>query len=396
MIIKKTIKLLLSIISVLIRDFILKRKDLVVIQTNSLYRYCDNARYLYEYMHSRNGLTVYWDTESKQIYKNLLSKGYNVLQHNSLKSYLTYLRARVVVGTGSYYPDFLKTVGRKTIKYCLYHGSGPKATIPTYDTISETLKEIYRYLKYDIMNATSEFDAVMRGKLALRFQKSRLVINGYPRCDHLFDKDSVACICNKKKISKSYFKDMDSSSKILLYAPTFRLSNFNLSFPMTMYEDFDMEKLNRFLKDNDMYMLVSNHPLVKRVDITDAARVKFINTKKDPFFDINLLLPEVDMLIGDYSTIHVEFAILDRPQIYLMPDYNQYFWERGFLEDYRQNLAGKEAESFKDLLMIIEGYAKNPSSDSKLRKRLLDKYYDTRIKNSCEKNYLFVKKLMQK
>ena len=391
MLLKKSVKYLISLVSILIRNFIPKKKDLIIMQSNSLQRYCENTRFLYEYVHEKGDLDVYWDTASRQIYNFLKSRGRKVLWHYSFKAYFAYLRAGIVVGTGSEYPDLLKAVGNKTTKYCLYHGSGPKVTVYTQEKLNKTLSHIYKNFRYDFFNTTSVFDRVMKGLLAYKIPHSKLVINGYPRCDHLFDKEKISLMYTKREISKGYFPSMDETERILLYAPTHRTYDLKNTFPLNMYQDFSMDELERFLENKRMYLLITNHGLLKDKPLINSNRIKYVDTDNSPFFDINLLYPEVDILIGDFSTVHTDFAILDRPQIHAMPDFEEYFWHKGFLEDYRSNLAGKEAKSFNHLLELIESNIANPSLDRELRMKLLEKYYDTGIKNSCERNYIFLK-----
>jgi len=392
-VVRKAIKLTLMALSLLIRNFVPKKAGLVIMQGTSLSRYCENTRYFYEYLQEKGDFEAYWDTSDRRIYDYLATKGYKVLWHNSFKAYFSYLRARIVVGTGSYYPDCFKAVGMKTKKYCLFHGSGPKVITTTWETLDKTLKEVFNHHKYDFFNTTSVFDCVMKGRLVYKMSHSKLVINGYPRCDHLFDEKQVKSMHKEKSISKSFFKELNDSSKVLLYAPTFRPYDLGNSFPLSRYDDFDLEKLETYLKTENMYLLISLHPKIMKSFIITSDYIRFIDTEKDPFFDIDLLLPEVDILIGDYSTIHTDFAILDRPQIYVMPDYDEYFWKRGFLEDFRENLGGKEASNFNNVLELIEGYIENPSVDSNFRTKLLRKYYDVKIRNACEKNHLFLKEI---
>ena len=111
-------------------------------------------------------------------------------------------------------------------------------------------------------------------------------------------------------------------------------------------------------------------------------------------FDINELLPEIDLLITDYSSIATDFMLLDRPVIYVMPDYDYFLYERGLLEDMRKSLAGKEAKNMNELFEFIALYFRSPKTDEGKRKYYLSKYYDTKITNSCELFHNFIKSLI--
>jgi CDP-glycerol glycerophosphotransferase (TagB/SpsB family) len=89
---------------------------------------------------------------------------------------------------------------------------------------------------------------------------------------------------------------------------------------------------------------------------------------------------EVDMLIGDYSTLSTDFAILRRPQIFIMPDYKRNLLTKGFAEDLRLTLPGKEVKNFGELCDSIKIYIRNKTlfnnDFSDKIDSLLDKYVD--------------------
>ena len=58
---------------------------------------------------------------------------------------------------------------------------------------------------------------------------------------------------------------------------------------------------------------------------------------------------EVDVLINDYSSTSTDFSLLNRPQIFYLPDYDLYSSEKGFVEDYRATLPGVEVFNFEEL-----------------------------------------------
>ena len=125
----------------------------------------------------------------------------------------------------------------------------------------------------------------------------------------------------------------------------------------------------------------------KRIPI-NFDRIRFINIKKYPFYDTNLFLNEVDFLLNDYSASSTDFAILKKPQIFFMPDYNSYLNHQGFLDNYKKNLIGPQIKNFNELKKIIIQLKKTPSFYLKnynfKLKKYLDKYYDVKLKNSSK------------
>ena len=56
----------------------------------------------------------------------------------------------------------------------------------------------------------------------------------------------------------------------------------------------------------------------------DLSNYDQLHLPSDPLLDINNILPEINLLITDYSSIATDFLLLDRPLLYVMPDYDQF------------------------------------------------------------------------
>jgi CDP-glycerol glycerophosphotransferase len=319
----------------------------------------------------------------------------------SMKGLYYFFRAGFIVGTAVSFPTLWKAVGKKTTKIALYHGMGPRSTSSGSDDHEITNGRVFRTTKgiikdinkWDYFVFTSQYTSSIIGKLQFHLPKAKRIVMGYPRCDHLLNSSFVIRRYNNKEILRQYFPEARSSSKLILYAPTWRITNTDLSFPMNLIKKFDMKHLSEYLKLNGFYMLISMHGRVSSMESFNGYGDRIQYLRRDPLFDINMLLPEVSMLISDYSTIITEFALLDRPIIYIMPDYDYFLYERGLLEDIRDNLAGKEARSMEELVNIIDKYNLNPRADADLRKNYLRKYYDVSIKDSSYRIYEFMDKL---
>ena len=77
-----------------------------------------------------------------------------------------------------------------------------------------------------------------------------------------------------------------------------------------------------------------------------------------------------------------------------MPDYDDYLYSFGLLEDMRSNLPGLESKNMSDLKNHIVYSLKNPHEMQSERKRYLKKYYDIDNSNSCEKISIFIESLI--
>lgn len=94
-------------------------------------------------------------------------------------------------------------------------------------------------------------------------------------------------------------------------------------------------------------------------------------------YDLNTIMLECDILINDYSTTSTDFAILRRPQIFIMNDIEEYLQYDSLIGDYINEIPGVEAKDFNELIFLIEHKLKNGASekDNILIDKYLDKYY---------------------
>lgn len=393
------VKTLLSPLTWVLSRVVPKRRSLILFSGATIDHYNESSRYLYEYMHDKPELESTWVTGSSEVYSYLRSINRRVVRHRSLKGLLYYLRAGMVVGTGTTYPSLLQSIGPGTIKICIHHASGPRQTNAGRDPGEPgdfpTSMEIVRAVnRWDYFNFTSKFTEIALGKLQLLLPKRKRILMGYPRSDHLLRKDETLHKLQTKPIIRRCFPEVNAADRVILYAPTWRISNTGMSFPITIFKDFDASGLNQFLREKDAYLLISVHPLVqKQEDFGRLDRILYL--PRDPLLDINAILPEISILMSDYSSIVTDFALMDRPLIFVIPDYDEFLYERGLLEDFRVALPGKDCTTQSELVNALNVYFENPQLDTDARRKFLKKYYDVSIQNSCERFYKFISGLIQ-
>lgn len=369
-----------------------KKKNLIIMEGVSYKRYNENPRFLFEYLSTKKELDVYWITDSDEVHHYLQSQGLKSLR-GGFEKFQHLLKAGMVIGCGSRYPDFLNSVGPKTMRFCLQHGVGPKVTIYLGKAIKQLKKELKNINTFDFVNFTSQYSAMVVGKVAYKIPYDKITILGYPKNDHFFNKKRMDESAIKKEWSHSVFPTMNDNGKVLLYTPTWR-NNKLAKLPLFDLSGFQLEDFYDFLEKNNIYMVYSLHPHLTLNHKFPHPHIFYLDYEKYPIVDLNNVMPEVDILLDDYSTTSTDFAILDRPQIFIMPDYDDYLNKDCFTEDYRAILPGKEAQNYEELKKMILYQFKYPSKDSKLRRKFLDKYYDVSLKNSSQLHYQFIKKIL--
>ena len=82
-----------------------------------------------------------------------------------------------------------------------------------------------------------------------------------------------------------------------------------------------------------------------------------------------MLLLISDVLISDYSSIMIEFALLDKPIIFFTYDYDTYMSEdRGFYFDFKENVPGPVVYTTDELIAEIKNNDFDKNKISEFRK----------------------------
>ncbi|MEN1967743.1 CDP-glycerol glycerophosphotransferase family protein [Lentibacillus sp. N15] len=163
---------------------------------------------------------------------------------------------------------------------------------------------------------------------------------GYPRIDVTLNITNDA---KRRIISKL---GIDTSKKIVVYAPTWRGTKSDSKFDSTkLIHDLKM------LSDLNVNVVFRGHPISNRL-------LKEVELPKNiivPSPDIltNELLGLADILISDYSSVFFDFLVTERPIIHYLYDVDDYTKERG-LNLNEDELPGSVAKTSKQLVSVIE------------------------------------------
>jgi CDP-glycerol glycerophosphotransferase len=126
------------------------------------------------------------------------------------------------------------------------------------------------------------------------------------------------------------FYHLNSDTKLLVYAPTFRDFFWKSGVDMGKY-DIDFNRLNRAIANKmggDWYILVKFHPsLINEAKFEENRGEHIINATKYP--DMQELILGCDAFISDYSSCIFDAAIREIPCFIYANDYEEYKRERG-------------------------------------------------------------------
>jgi len=394
--IKKTISKIISFFGAFLSLIIPKNKKLIIF-TGSDMGFNENSRYLFNYFYNHDYFRIVWLTTSPQLLSEAVNKDFRFFHPGTLNGLITCLRAKFIIGTGVSPLNYLGLMTFNTIKLNLWHGIGPRSNNAGRELDDRNAKyrglitpyEIIKLInKWDFVNFPSKQMSTVVGKLQYLLPKKKRIVLGYPRCDHLFDDRLIRQALKEKEYIGKLLPNVNLENDFILYAPTWRMNN-DSSIPLLDLIFDRILDFNQILNDEDKYLLVSKHPLAKNsIDLKGISNIIYV--PNNDLFNMNDLLPEITSLITDYSSIATDFLIMDRPTAYYMPDYDNYLYNIGLLDDLRSNLPGFEIIDHKDLVNFI----KNPEIESIEIKNNIDnylkRYYDTSLHNSSKELYKFI------
>lgn len=179
---------------------------------------------------------------------------------------------------------------------------------------------------------------------AFQIDKEKIKALGLPRLDYYFENHDLNKI--KSDFCKKY--NVESNKKIILYAPTFRDEkkyNNVLNF-------LDLKKFNDVLGDEYILALRLHPKIMDFYDDAIESSENYIDCSNYPSEQELMMIS--DVLITDYSSIMIEFAILDKPILFFVYDLDNYLTtERGFYYDFKKTVPGKLVYNSDELIDAI-------------------------------------------
>ena len=175
---------------------------------------------------------------------------------------------------------------------------------------------------------------------ALRTPVERVVALGSPRTDFFFDPGAMDAA--RERVLEAH-PDL-AGRRVVVYAPTFR----GRGIAKRAATGLDAVRLRAALPD-DHVLVLKTHP---NLDPTATGTAGY-DVVVDPATEINDLLVLTDVLITDYSSSVVEFALLHRPIVLLVGDLAEYEVDPGLYLDYRTEMIGTQVTDTDGVIAAI-------------------------------------------
>ena len=262
----------------------------------------------------------------------------------SFDSFKKLASSKYIFLNDNFFPLAFMEFNPKSIIVQLWHAPGASKKFGGSVDIEsrEILKRISENTDYLIVTSNNIKEYYSE---AFQMPKDRIKSLGLPRMDYYFENHDLEKL--KMDFCKKY--NIPPDKKIVLYAPTFRDEekyNNVLNF-------LDLEKFNEELGSNHVLAL-RLHPKIKNFYKGDiSSKSEYIDVS-DWESEQELMLIS-DILITDYSSIMIEYCVLDRPIVFFTYDLDSYLAnERGFYYDFNETVPGPIVYTSDDLIEIIK------------------------------------------
>ena len=329
----------------------------------SLFRYCVSEKYkLKPIWLLDNKDLVYF--ENKLNYFQLPKKNSNIFTHINLLFKIAKAKVIVITSVGdlSIYCSLLYK--KKRIEVLLPHGTTIKTGGVMAKHLNKKQKKIWSTIskRFDLVSVSSRIEKYLVSS-SLNLDPDKVKILGIQRREFLKNNlknnnnsvNQLEKIFSKLKIEKTNF-DLKNLT-LVLYAPTHRdhLQNHNKTL-LENIDGYNLEQLNLFLKENNMFLLLREHA-VSKVDLNlknDIFDTNVINFSHEKFPDLEEFISLVDVIITDYSGIYLEHLLNKKSLAFALFDLDEYENKRGLVLPKEVLFPGYIFKSQKDFIYYLK------------------------------------------
>ncbi|SOB58886.1 CDP-Glycerol:Poly(Glycerophosphate) glycerophosphotransferase [Pseudodesulfovibrio profundus] len=253
----------------------------------------------------------------------------------------------------------------------LWHGVGFKK-IGLIEKESETTAKYnkldleFLYSGYDTVITTSDF--YNKEVFKPSFNAKEYKVLGYPRNDALLQRPTKESMLNcDHECFRKTTTVRKEGRKTILYAPTFRDQTGS---PVS---GLDFQRLHDFLDREGLHLVMKAHRLTQ---IQAGSNLPYLSFYTNTC-DVYPFIPLVDMMVTDYSSIYMDYLLLDRPVIFYCPDYEEYVTcNREFQFPYDDMTPGPKCRNQDEFHAALKKAATGDDGYSKQRQELRNKAFN--------------------
>ncbi len=267
---------------------------------------------------------------------------HSILELIEISYYILTSKVIVVDNNNPYFAFIRLKEQQKLIQ--LWHACGPIKKLG-FDRPNYSPYELFCNDQYDDFIVSSDIECKNFGS-AYNIKEEAFTKIGYPSIDLL--------IHNQETYENEFFEKYPdlSNKKIIIYMPTFRLTNDYSGYLRGYDYDIYWDDLDEYLGQNNCVFLIKRHPVMLENDI------EIITKQYNNIIDVDnisnfALLVASDLLITDYSGIFNEYLILNKPVIFYCPDLDEYLKYTGLYFNIPTDFPGKFCQNYAELKNVI-------------------------------------------
>lgn len=279
------------------------------------------------------------------------TQGMRVLKHNSWHSFYHLFTSGLMFFSHVPRDAHISVKNKRRVIVGLWHGVAFKNIESQMVSVApEKLALIEKNaVLYDLMTASSQKDKQYLAK-SFMVNESIIEITGLPRYDLLKSTYRLDAFLN---VQKQQLEQIKAGKKLILYAPTFRE---HCESHLEQISHSEWHTLNNFMIANNSVLGVRPHPydLKHSPDLFESLS-NIVWLGQDEFTESNLVLQYVDALIVDFSSIWIDYLLLDRPIVGFAKDFEHYRDdERGFAYDFSSTFPDVFVNNITDLIRQLD------------------------------------------
>lgn len=349
----------------------------------------DNSKYLFIYASNQHPeIRSVWLSSNKKTVQHVRSLGFESYFIGSVKGLLYALQSKYWF-FNAYTSDILFFASGNAICINLWHGVGLKKIEFCIKSgkladrfVRKTLKERFyhpeSFRRPDYFLSSTEFQSIKFAE-AFRIKLSQCLNIGYPRNTILTaseeDRSHFIDLYESKKTS-GLIHQIKKYNKTFIYMPTWRDSQEDV-----FSNNIDLKVLNRLMVENNDLLILKPHANTKvnKEELSHYSNIILLNNT----VDIYTILPYTQVLITDYSSILYDYILMENKDVILyLYDLNEYINNRDFNYPFMENVVGKIAYDFNNLIYCIR--ENDYKIDEPERERIVHKFWGhQKDKNIC-------------
>lgn len=326
----------------------------IVFETND--DFTDNGRALFDYMienHYQDKYEIIWLVNDPAKYKKYNQHNVKFVQktvpgfpQRSLEAFTYALSAKYIFFTQAF--NWIGVSRKEQILFNLWHGCGYKSNKGDRRVFFD-----YVLVPGDLFIETK--------KEFFHCSEKKILPIGYPRYDKmLHGSDAAAAFC--ERILKEH-----GSDQIVLWMPTYRHAtserlneetlNNKYNIPIIESEEY-LRTLDRFCHDNRILLVIKSHYLQVPYDFGDEPLSNILYLTNADLAESDVQLYEFihysDAMISDYSSVSIDYLLMDKPIGFTLDDFENYTESRGWVfDDPLEYMPGEHIYTEKDLLDFL-------------------------------------------